>query len=151
MKKFFITALVALVVGFNGFSKASSDIAMTPIIEKSLVYISMLEDEKDQEIVHVEYDIIRTSKEITRNLQKGYNYGVVAYGDDRVAAMSLKVYRKNGTKWTLVDSDTEGDEIAVVEVEPKANGEYKFVVTVDRYKKGYNAAHYGLILFHEAP
>lgn len=151
MKKLFLTAIIALVMSVNGVSKAPADIAMGPIIEKSLDYISMLEDEKDQEIVHVEYDIIHTKKEVTRNLQKGYSYGIVAYADDRVAAVSLKAYRKNGTKWVLVDKDTEGDAVAVVEVNPNSNGEYKFVIEIDKYKRNYTAAHYGLILFHEAP
>lgn len=151
MKKILLAVIAVMMVGFAGFSKASSDIAMAPIIEKSLVYIKMLEDEKDQEVVHVEYDIIRTTKDVYRSLQKGYTYGIVAYGDDRVKAMSLKVYRKNGSKWQLVDSDTAGDEIAVVEVKPTTSGEYKFVVGVDSYNGSYRAAHYGVILFHEAP
>ncbi len=128
---------------------AQSDISMLPIIKEAQEYIQLIEDDLNQEIVRVEFDIIFDSKESMRKLYNGNAYSIVAFGDYRVEDIDVSVYRRSGTSgWTLVDKDDDESALAVASVTPDTTDDYKIVIKVYKYKSGYSAAHYGLLISH---
>ena len=51
--------------------------------------------------------------------------------------------------WVEVGRDTDSEDVALVEVSPKEQGEYKIEIKAYKFKEGYNVGHYGLIIAHE--
>ena len=152
MKNYFkhvmLLALV-LMASQGAFAQKNDGTSMQDIYEMGLEIIKMVEDKYDKEIVHIEYDIIRESKDITRYLSSGYEYSIVAFADDRVEDLDVVIYKKSGGRWVEVAKDTDSSSVSVASVTPKTEGEYKFEVKVYKYASGYSACHYGLMIYHE--
>lgn len=147
MKKYFI---ILMSVFMTSPIFAQSDISMLPIVKEAQEYIEAIEDQLDQEIVRVEFDIIFDTKESMRKLYSGNEYKIIAFGDYRVEDIDVAVYRRSGTSgWTLVDKDDDESDVAVASVTPNATDDYKVEIKVYKYKSGYSAAHYGLIISHQ--
>lgn len=123
--------------------------SMVPILRDAVDYIGYIEDDLNQEIVRIEFDILRDSKTTIRTLSSDYTYGIYAFGDYSMADIDVKVYRKSNGSWNLVKSDTDTDKTAMVIVSPMYTGEYKIEISCYRFKSGYEVGHYGLIIFHE--
>ena len=148
--RFLLFAMAAML--FAAEAKAQNEeTTMQPIIEKTQYLVNYLENDKNQEIVRMEMDLLSTSKSTTRMLQKGFTYTIVAYGDYRFEDIDVKVYVRNGSNWTLVDKDTDTDSLAAVSVTPSVNAEYKIEISAYKFAKGYSIGHYGLIICHEMP
>lgn len=122
---------------------------MVPIIEKTQSMVNYVEDELEQEIVRIEMDILQSSKTTYRNLQKGYTYTIIAYGDYRFKDIDVKVYRWNGSEWVVTKSDADSSSVALVMIKPITTSDYKIEVTAYKFNEGYTAGHYGLIVCHE--
>ncbi len=148
MKKTLLTLAVAMI---SLFASAQSETTMLDILETGQTLCKYLENDKDKEIVHIEYDIIRTTKSMTRVLTSDYTYSIVVFGDRRVKDIDVSLYKwsEESNSWILLKKDEDEDDIAIVEVSPKTNGEYKVEIKVYSFNDGYEAAHYGLIICHE--
>lgn len=143
-----------LLIAFLTLSTLSSfaitrETSMVPILSDADDIVKLFEQEKDMEIVRMEFDILSTTKSTTRVLSKGWNYFIIAFGDYRFKDIDLKVYRNDNGSWTLVDQDNESNEFALVAISPEYNAEYKIEITAYSFKEGYNAGHYGLVIAHE--
>ena len=112
-------------------------------------YVEFIEDVYEQEIVHIEMDLLHTTKSVYRTLSSGWTYQILAFGDYRMADIDIKVYLKTGNTWELQKSDTDTEKSALVTIEPSATGEYRIDISCYRFKPGYSVGHYGLIIFHE--
>jgi hypothetical protein len=128
-----------------------AETTMQDIYEQGLGMVKYLEEEANQEIVRIEYDLVFDSKETIRNLSSSYTYTVVAFADDRVEDLDITIYKKSGSSWTQVTKDTETDNTPVVQITPKEAGEYKVKITAYKFAEGYSGAHYGMIISHENP
>lgn len=150
IKLFFRTVWVLMLV-FPPMVKAQADngTSMAPIISDAIGLINYIEDDLEQEIVRIEFDILQASKSTIRTFSSGYSYGIVAFGDYRMEDIDVRVYRKSGSSWVLVKSDTDADKTAMVVIQPSYFGEYKIEISCYKFKSGYTAGHYGLIIFHE--
>ena len=152
MKNIFrrMVLLALVLMGCQMASAQKNDgTSMQDVYELGLDIIKMVEDKYDKEIVHIEYDIIRDSKEITRYLSSDYEYSIVAFADDRVEDLDVVIYKKSGNRWVEVSKDTDSSSVAVASVTPTTGAEYKFEVRVYKFAKGYSACHYGLMVYHD--
>lgn len=132
------------------FSSAHADErSMKPITAIGEALINYVEDNLEKEIVRLEYDILATTKTTTRFLAKDWTYTIIAFGDERFEDIDIVVYRKSGGAWVEVGRDTDSEDVALVEVSPKEQGEYKIEIKAYKFKEGYNVGHYGLIIAHE--
>ena len=53
-------------------------------------------------------------------------------------------------KWTvLIEKDEDTESVAVVSISPSTTAEYKIVMSAYSFEDGFDAGHYGLIVFHE--
>lgn len=149
-KHLFVALFVVLLATISNVkAQPGNGTSMAPIIGEAVDYINYIEDELRQEIVRIEFDILQTTKSTTRTLSSGYRYGIVAFGDYRMADIDVKVYQKSGSSWVLKEYDTDSDKSAMVVVQPSYTGEYKIEISCYKFKNGYSAGHYGLIIFHE--
>jgi hypothetical protein len=108
-------------------------------------------DEAGQEIVRIEYDLVFTSKETTRNLSADWEYTLVAFADDGVKDLDIKVsvYDDLLDQWTLVTEDNAVESYSIVTVKPPVDALYKVEVIVYEFNEGYTAARYGLMFVHD--
>ena len=148
MKKFLLL-FFALIIGANFAQAQRKDVTMVPVLEKSLSIIDLIENDHDMEIVRLEFDIVKSSKDSYRTLTKNYEYTIVAFADDRVKDIDVALYKRVGNEWVQVASDNDNSDIAVMSYTPTETANYKVVVSVYAFNSGYSAAHYGLIDFHE--
>ena len=147
MKK--VLSLICLIVLSAATTHAyREDVSMIPVMKKSLEIINLIE-EQDNEIVRIEYDIVATKKESFRTLSSQYVYGIIAFGDDRIKDLDVRLYRKRGSSWELVAKDNDSNNVAAVTVSPDEPGEYKIEVSAYSFYKDYSVGHYGLIIYHE--
>lgn len=129
----------------------SQGVSMKDIYAKGETLLNYLEDEYGYEVVHMEYDIITSSKTITRRLTTPYTYTIVGFADDRVKDLDIIVYQRKGNAWKEVKRDEEEDSTPVVSFKPTASGDYRIEIKVYKYNPGASAAHYGLIFSHDIP
>ena len=129
----------------------NKETTMQDIHQKGTNLIEYLEEKHDQEIVRIEYDIVFTTKETTRVLSEDYEYQILCFADHRVEDLNITVYKKVGTDWIEVAKDTESDNTPMLTIKPVSTREYKIEVSVNKFKEGYSAAHYGLIICHDNP
>lgn len=151
MKKllFFVAIVLSLVTPFK--ISAQNDITMAPILEAAGPWVQYLENDLDQEIVRMEFDIITSSKDTFRSLSSGWSYGILAFGDFRIKDIDIRLYKWEYGEWRLVEKDNSNDSSAFIYIKPDEYGDYKITIKAYSFEKGYNAGHYGLIVFHEAP
>lgn len=122
---------------------------MVPIIEKTSSLVKYIEDEAKQEIVRIEMDILANTKTTYRSLQQGYTYQIIAYGDFRFKDIDVSVYRWNGSEWNIMSKDVDNSDMAMVTIAPSQTSDYRIDITAYKFKDGYTAGHYGVIVCHE--
>ena len=111
-------------------------------------YVTYLEDTLEQEIVHLQADIItEDGVTFTRTLYEGWSYGVVGFGDWRVIDLDITLYKDVDDQWIKVKSDDSEDSHSFVTVAPSATGVYMIELLIDIFEEDYTAAHYGIIVY----
>ena len=121
---------------------------MRPILASSLPIIDKLEED-DMEIVRLEYDIITEKKTAFRQLSSQWEYGIIAFGDYRIADIDVAIYKEVDGQWTLIVEDETSSSSAAVTVKPSFDGFYRIDVTAYSFVEGYRAGRFGIIIFHE--
>lgn len=147
LTKLFFASILAF--GFTTSYAQKSEISMADILEKADTYVEMIEMEYEQEIVRMEFDILRDSKETFRYLTDSYEYGIFAFGDYRIKDVDIIVYAFDGTQWVEVQKDEEENEFALLAISPENTQQYKIEVKAYSFNEGHDVGHYGLIIFHE--
>ena len=123
---------------------------MKSMMDDMTQYVYFLEDSLDQEIVHVQADIITTDgTTFSRTLHQGWIYGIAAFGDWRIKDLDITVYMDVVGEWVEVTADDESDNHPVVTVEPSETGKYLIELSVYKWAEDYTAAHYGMLIYHE--
>ncbi len=148
MKKLTFVLVALLCMSQAGFA-ANRSTSMSPIMSKAKELMNYIEDEQNLEIVRMEFDILSSSKSTFRSLSSSYTYTIIAFGDYRFKDIDVKVYRKSGGEWTLVEEDVDTSSVAVVSVKPSYTAEYKIVISAYKFNDGYDVGHYGLFICHE--
>lgn len=106
-------------------------------------------ENRDLEIVRLEFDLVFDEKTSLRQLSRNWEYGVVAFGDYRVEDIDIYVYKDVNGEWVLLQKDEDAASKAVVIVDPTFDGTYMVKIMVYKFREGFNAARYGLLVFHE--
>ena len=123
---------------------------MKGVLSDMSEYVDFLEDSLDQEVVHIQADIITTKgTTFTRTLHQGWTYGIAAFGDWRIKDLDITVYMDVDGEWIEVMSDDESDNHPFVSVEPTETNTYLIELTVYKWDEEYTAAHYGMLIYHE--
>ena len=134
----------------NSFAQCVNGTKSMPLYKTGGELVQDLDD-KGMEIVRIEYDLIFSSKESYRKLYPDWEYIIVAFSDEGVKDLDIKVYEYDGIqdKYVLADMDTGDANYAMVKVTPKAETTYKVEITITEFEEGFTAARYGLIYVHE--
>jgi hypothetical protein len=108
-------------------------------------------DNQGLEIVRIEYDLVFSSKESFRNLTSDWEYSIMAFADNGVKDLNIKLYEydKLLEKWKMVAEDDSTEPHALLTYKPSVTALYKVEIIVKEFYEGYNVARYGLIYLHE--
>ncbi len=122
MKKF-ITVVLFVFIGTFVIAQNKS---VVPVINQTADYINLIEQKYEQQIVHLEYDVIKSNKEVYRELFAGVQYGIMIFGDDDIKDVNLKISRVIDDAWTVVTEDKETEGIVMLFFTPQESDLYKF-------------------------
>lgn len=110
-------------------------------------------EKADQEIVHLQYDIVaeKSTKSVYRELSSSWMYTIFGFSDFRVKDLDITVYKYIDGQWYFVDKDQLHDNYPTVTILPTSSGLYRFDITGYAFAKDYSSGHYGLFCYHKAP
>ncbi len=150
MRSSILSILFTLIVLFPAILLADEYTTMKNILIDMAGYVEFLEDSLEQEIVHMQADIITDEgKRFTRTLHEGWTYGVAAFADWRVADLDITVYKDVDGQWVEVQKDEQTDNTPSVIIEPSQTGVYMIELSIYEFSEEYTAAHYGMLIYHE--
>jgi hypothetical protein len=139
---FFLALLICSVFGVY----AQNNKSIVPMIAQTNDYISLIEQKYKQQVVHLEYDVILSDKEIYRQLFAGVQYGIIVFGDENVQNMNLDILKVVDDSWKIVASDKQDKGIVMVYFTPETTDFYKFNIKVG-LKDNSHFSYYGFLLF----
>ena len=138
---------------FNSHSFSQPATTMQDIMDTVSAKVIELEDQRNQEIVNMTFDLLVNTgkKTIWRYLDPAFDYDVMVLGDRRVEKLKVTVYKKNSktNEWEFVDEYS--DDKPVIRLDPQEFEQYEFTVTVDKFKTGSTTGHFALLLYHQNP
>ena len=147
-KKILLVSALGLLITCGLFAQVTREISMAGIIEDAEAYIDLIENEYNNEIVRMEFDIISDTKQTFRDLMKGYEYGIIAFGDWRIKDIDINVYEFIHDDWVLMETDEEVEEYAFVTISPEETASFMIEIKAYEFNEGYDVGHYGLLIFH---
>lgn len=153
--KYLITTAIILssLFLFNSRTYSQSATTMQDILETVSAKVIELEDQRNQEIVNMTFDLIVNTgkKTVWRYLDPAFDYDVMVLGDRRVEKLKITVYKKNSktNEWEYVDEYT--DDKPVIRLDPQEFEQYEFTVNIDKFKTGSTTGHFALLLYHQNP
>ncbi len=154
MKYLIITSIIlSSLFLFSSRTYSQSATTMQDILETVSAKVIELEDQRNQEIVNMTFDLIVNTgkKTVWRYLDPAFDYDVMVLGDRRVEKLKITVYKKNSNtnEWEFVDEYT--DDKPVIRLDPQEFEQYEFTVSIDKFKTGSTTGHFALILYHQNP
>jgi hypothetical protein len=152
----YLIATAILVTSFflnTGKLHSQSATTMQDILETVSAKVVELEDQRNQEIVNMTFDLLVNTgkKTLWRYLDPAFDYDVMVIGDRRIEKIKVTVYKKNVStnEWEFVDEFS--DEKPLIRIDPQDFEQYEFTVTVDKFKTGSSTGHFALLLYHQNP
>ena len=143
MKKtvFLLFFCISTVASFAQKSKS-----IIPIISQTNDYISLIENKYQQQVVHLEYDVIKTSKESYRQLFGGVLYGIILFGDQNIKSFNLSISVIENDNWKTLETKNSDKGIVMLYFKPDKTDFYRFdFSTVLFNPKTYS--YYGFLVF----
>lgn len=153
--KYLITTAIILssLFLFSSRTYSQSATTMQDIMETVTAKVIELEDQRNQEIVNMTFDLLVNTgkKTIWRYLDPAFDYDVMVLGDRRIEKLKVTVYKKNSktNEWEFVDEYS--DDKPVIRLDPQEFEQYEFTVTVDKFKTGSTTGHFAMLLYHQNP
>jgi hypothetical protein len=143
MKKIILTILIGL-----SFSPifGQTQKSISPIVSQAYDYINLIEKKYNQQIVHLEFDVINSQKQVYRQLFKDVQYGIIIFGDEQISKLKLDISRIIDNNWKIVATDNEGKGIVMIYFQPKKTDLYQFNITAT-LKQSNSFGFYGFIIF----
>jgi hypothetical protein len=150
MKRKLVLLVSSILIGYSLSAQCINGTKSYPIYKLGAQLVSEF-DNKDMEIVRIEYDLIFSSKETFRNLSKDWEYTIIAFADEGVKDLDVKVYEYDNLldTWTLMAEDKAAESYAIATVKPTQDAQYKIEIIVYQFNEGYTAARYGLMFVHD--
>ncbi|MEO8512927.1 MAG: hypothetical protein ABI543_05180 [Ignavibacteria bacterium] len=153
--KYIIYSSIFTVILFFSATKlySQSTTTMQDILETASKKVVELEDQRNQEVVNMTFDLIVNTgkKTVWRFLDPAFDYDVMVIGDRRIEKLKVTVYKKDNAsgEWGFVDEYT--DDKPIIRIDPQEFEQYEFTVTVDKFKTGNTTGHFALLLYHQNP
>ncbi len=120
--------------------------SIIPIINQTNDYISLIEKKYEKQVVHLEYDVIKTSKESYRQLFGGVQYGIILFGDENIKNISLNISVIKDNNWKIIKTENSNEGIVMLYFTPDKTDFYRFDFSAGlQNPKSY--AYYGFLLF----
>ncbi len=140
--------LFLIVLGFlSTFLNAQvANKSVVPIINQTSDYIQLIEQKYGKQIVLLQYDVIKTSKETFRQLYAGVQYGIIAIPDGTVKDVNLKISYIKSDDWEVVAKDLDTEGIVMLFYTPTETGIYKLDVSASLANPD-DFGYYSLIIF----
>jgi len=149
----FAAFILCSLVFLNRQTYSQSSTTMQDILETVTAKVAELEDQRNQEVVNMTFDLLVNTgkKTVWRYLDPSFDYDVMVIGDRRVEKLKVTVYKKDNAsgEWKFVDEYT--DDKPVLRIDPQEFEQYEFTVTVDKFKSGNTTGHFALLLYHQNP
>ena len=149
----FAAFILCSLVFLNRQTYSQSSTTMQDILETVSAKVAELEDQRNQEVVNMTFDLLVNTgkKTVWRYLDPSFDYDVMVIGDRRVEKLKVTVYKKDNAsgEWKFVDEYT--DDKPVLRIDPQEFEQYEFTVTVDKFKSGNTTGHFALLLYHQNP
>lgn len=149
----FAAFILCSLVFLNRQTHSQSSTTMQDILETVSAKVIELEDQRNQEVVNMTFDLLVNTgkKTVWRYLDPSFDYDVMVIGDRRVEKLKVTVYKKDNAsgEWKFVDEYT--DDKPVLRIDPQEFEQYEFTVTVDKFKSGNTTGHFALLLYHQNP
>ena len=149
----FAAFILCSLVFLNRQTYSQSSTTMQDILETVSAKVIELEDQRNQEVVNMTFDLLVNTgkKTVWRYLDPSFDYDVMVIGDRRVEKLKVTVYKKDNASgdWKFVDEYT--DDKPVLRIDPQEFEQYEFTVTVDKFKSGNTTGHFALLLYHQNP
>ena len=149
----FAAFILCSLVFLNRQTYSQSSTTMQDILETVTAKVAELEDQRNQELVNMTFDLLVNTgkKTVWRYLDPSFDYDVMVIGDRRVEKLKVTVYKKDNAsgEWKFVDEYT--DDKPVLRIDPQEFEQYEFTVTVDKFKSGNTTGHFALLLYHQNP
>lgn len=126
MRKYILSFFVFFV--FFYVVKAQENKSIVPVINQTADYIDLIEKKYNKQVVHLEYDVIKTSKQSYRKLFTEVQYGIIVFGDGNISDVNMSLSRIEEGKWKSVDIDDGDEEIVMLFFTPKTTSLYRFEI-----------------------
>lgn len=146
MKK--LTTLVLCLAALLTVRNLHAQTELTDLCRRAADLTELVQNEYQQEVVRLEFDLISSTKSTYRKLYQGYDYGIVAFSDERIADIDIKIYKLINNEWVELGKDNTSDETALVTITPSYTGDYRIDITSYKFSYGYDSGYYGLLVYH---
>jgi hypothetical protein len=145
MKK--VIFLIAVITCIHARSFAQTSTSMEPIMKLGLEFVKGLEEKYPGVIVlKAEFDYAFDDNLTYFDFSEKLDYIVASVGDEKVADVTLVIYKKVDGAWVEVKKDMEHKNSALLEIEPSTTGEYAIDVKVTKFKDSNKTGHVGLFV-----
>ncbi|HEY3251084.1 MAG TPA: hypothetical protein VGK25_08185 [Ignavibacteria bacterium] len=130
---------------------AQSTTTMQDILETVTAKIVELEEDKNQEIVNVTFDLLvnEGKKTVWRFLDPAFTYDLSIIGDRRISKLKVTVYKQGKSDWEYVDEVSASNP--KLKIYPSEYEQYEFTISVADFKSGNNTGHFAFMLYHDNP
>ncbi len=142
MRKIIISLLFVL----SASSLFSQETSVMPIIAQNGTYIELIEKKYNQQVVHMELDVLKDTREVYRQMFADVQYGFILLGDENFSHISLKISGLQGENWTVLVDEKGVDGIASVFYKFNATETYRFEITAT-LKPNKKYGYYSLMMF----
>jgi hypothetical protein len=146
-----LTGLALLFINISSYSQSST--TMQDILETTTQKVKELEEQRNQEIVNMTFDLIvnKGKKTIWRYLDPAFDYDALILGDRRVGKIRITVSRKDNTSGEWVFVDEYADDRPLIRLDPQEFEQYEFTISVDEFRTGSTTGHFAFLLYHQNP
>ncbi len=146
-----LTAFAALFINSSASSQSST--TMQDILETTSQKVIELEEQRNQEVVNMTFDLIvnKGKKTIWRYLDPAFDYDILVFGDRRIGKIRITVNKKDNATGEWVYVDEYADDRPLIRLDPQEFEQYEFTISVDEFKSGSSTGHFAFLLYHQNP
>ncbi len=146
-----LAAFAFLLMNFSSYSQSST--TMQDILETTTQKVVELEEQRNQEIVNMTFDLIvnKGKKTIWRFLDPAFDYDALILGDRRVGKIKITVNRKDNTTGEWIFVDEYSDDRPLIRLDPQEFEQYEFTISVVEFRTGNSTGHFAFLLYHQNP
>lgn len=135
--------IVSIIISNLAIAQNSS---IVPIIQQTGDYIQLIEGKYEQQVVHLEYDVIKSNKEVYRQMFAGVQYGIILFTDGNFDNINLKSSVVENGEWKTISNEVGKDGIVMMYFTFDKTDFYKFDIIAD-LKEGVDYGYYGFLIF----